>query len=241
MAFSREPLPRATLPVLLSILGLLLTPGAWGAQSAEGDPVTFPNPRGVILRGHLFGQGRTAVLLAHGDGGDQRAWFPFAQTLAGKGFLALAFDFEGHGRSNGTPTPRRMDGDIAASTAFLRGYGADRIFLVGAGLGGTAALRLAAREPVAGVVVLSAPVVARDLSVEGQIGRIAAPLMLVASEADAAGTGAARALAARAKAPVSVRIVPGDGRGADLLSGPAGARLTSALLAFLASPAAVAR
>lgn len=211
---------------------------AWGASPPGGDPVTFPNPRGVILRGFLFGTGRTAVLLAHQQGGDQRGWLPFARILAGRGLLTLTFDFEGHGKSDGTPDPRRMDGDIAAAASFLRGYGADRIFLVGADLGGTAALRLAAREPVAGVVGLSAPLAARGLSVEAQIGRITAPLLLVAGEGDAESAGAARALAARARAPAALRIVPGRQRGADLLSGPSGPKVTAALLTFFANPTA---
>jgi pimeloyl-ACP methyl ester carboxylesterase len=225
------------LPALVGHLAF----AAWAAQPPGGDPVTFPNPRGVILRGELFGQGRTAIVLAHGDGADQRSWVSFARTLAARGWLALTFDFEGYGRSDGTRDPRRMDGDLAAATSFLRGYGAERIFLVGAGVGGTAALRLAARERVAGLAVLSAPLAARGLSAEGEIGRISAPRMLVAAEGDAEGARAARALGARAKPGAVVLIVPGQRRGAELLSAPAGTDLTASLLAFFSNPTAGGR
>lgn len=55
------------------------------------------------------------VLIAHGFAGSQQLMQPFALTLARNGFIAITFDFPGHGRN---PTPMR--GGLADQDASLR-------------------------------------------------------------------------------------------------------------------------
>ncbi len=58
-----------------------------------------------------------AVVIAHGFSGSQQLMAPMATTLAQNGYVAVTFDFSGHGRN-----PRAMSGgvnDLAKSTAVL--------------------------------------------------------------------------------------------------------------------------
>ncbi|MCC6000201.1 MAG: alpha/beta hydrolase [Pararhodobacter sp.] len=64
-----------------------------------GTPVTFHHR-------HDAAPGPT-VIIAHGFAGSRQLMQPFALTLAQAGYLAVSFDFEGHGRN---PTP--MSGDV---------------------------------------------------------------------------------------------------------------------------------
>lgn len=65
----------------------------------SGTPVTYH---------HRVGAGPApVVVIAHGFAGSRQLMRPFALTLAQAGYLAVSFDFEGHGRN---PTP--MSGDV---------------------------------------------------------------------------------------------------------------------------------
>src|SRR4051794_16684417 len=62
------------------------------------------------------------VVIAHGFAGSQQMMQPFATTLAQAGFVAVTFDFPGHG---GDPTPLSggLSGDKAAAGGPLEGFG----------------------------------------------------------------------------------------------------------------------
>jgi pimeloyl-ACP methyl ester carboxylesterase len=97
----------------------------------------------VTLIGTAVGTGPTALLL-HAGGERRQVWDPIAQRLAGGGFRAVAYDLRGHGesgRANAGRLPAYAD-DVAA----MIGREAGRLVLVGASLGGLAAL-LALRDP----------------------------------------------------------------------------------------------
>ena len=51
------------------------------------------------------------VVIAHGFAGSQQLMQPFAQTLARNGYIAVTFDFTGHGRN-----PVTMVGDVDEPT-----------------------------------------------------------------------------------------------------------------------------
>lgn len=61
---------------------------------------------------------RPAVVIAHGFAGSQQLMQPFAVTLARNGYLAVTFDFPGHG-SNPTPLRGGLADDAAASRTLL--------------------------------------------------------------------------------------------------------------------------
>src|SRR4051812_31556668 len=53
-----------------------------------------------------FGAPAPVVVIAHGFAGSQQLMQPFAETLAQNGYIAVTFDFLGHGRN---PLPIRGD------------------------------------------------------------------------------------------------------------------------------------
>lgn len=120
-------------------------------------PVTFEGAESLLLAGDAHGDpGRPPVVLLHGGGQTRHAWGGTAAALAAAGWYALALDMRGHGDSDWAP-----DGDysIPAFAADLRAV-ARRLerppVVVGASLGGLAAL-LAEGEPpgdVASAIVL---------------------------------------------------------------------------------------
>ncbi len=87
--------------ILLGLLGLSLVQlgrinrGVTIEQtSVEQIPVTVFRPAN--------GQPRHVAVLAHGFAGSQQMLYPLATTLAQHGWIAVTFDFNGHGRN---PTP----------------------------------------------------------------------------------------------------------------------------------------
>ncbi len=120
--------------------------------------VTFKTADGIPLQGTLYGHGARGIVLAPMYPGEQAGWRPFAETVAAQGYRALAFDFRGHGLSEGTRSTIDAPADLAAAVAFMRGHDVDPIVVMGAGPGGMAAIRVAAQDDgIAGLVVISSP------------------------------------------------------------------------------------
>ncbi len=120
--------------------------------------VTFVTTDGLTLHGTLYGQGAVGVVLASMYIGDQTEWLPFAEEVAAQGFRVLTFDYRGYNLSAGERNPVSAPTDIAAAIAFLRAYQFEPVILIGAGIGGTAAIKAAAQDgEVAGLAVISAP------------------------------------------------------------------------------------
>ena len=155
-------------PLTIALAAIIFTfvVGCGGATTPLATPppdrageVTFTTDDGVELKGRLFGQGSRGVVLAHMYPADQSSWWGFAQTLADEGYVALSFDFRGYGNSGGDKEIKLIDRDVRAALDFLEKQGATTVFLAGASMGGTASLKVAAKEgeKLAGVVSLSAP------------------------------------------------------------------------------------
>lgn len=119
--------------------------------------VTFHVGETLELVGDAWGDpDARPVVLLHGGGQTRHAWGGTAQALGETGFHALALDLRGHGDSGWAP-----DGDyrLEAFAADLRGIAASfprRPAVVGASLGGLAALLAEGEGPggVAAAVVL---------------------------------------------------------------------------------------
>ena len=148
----------------------------------ESQAVSFTTQDGLELKGRLFGSGQTGVLLAHMYPADQSSWWKFAQVLAANGHMVLAFDFRGYGDSGGDKDIELIDRDVEAALEFLREQGPSTLFLVGASMGATASLKVAARRTVAGVICLSAPLEIMGLSVKGE--KVPVPVLLMATNGD---------------------------------------------------------
>lgn len=234
---------RAPLPFALLALALTAACGGGsGDRPAVSTPIRFPAPevprggRTLSLEGSVWGSGRTAVVFAHAFPETQGSWAPFAAEVAGKGFLALTFNFRGYGLSEGSRDPARADLDLDAAVAEARRLGATAVEVVGASMGGTAALKVAARRPLAGVVAVSAPLRFRGLDAIRDAARVRSPVLLVAAADDPnRAAESARALSGRVRGPKRVEIVPGTrAHGTDLLGDDAtGRRVRSLITSFL--------
>jgi carboxylesterase len=102
---------------------------------------------------------RAAVLLLHGLGGSAEDLEPLGASLAARGFVVRAPRLPGHGAGwrELAQQPRQAWRQAAEAALFsLRhGEGVERVALVGYSLGGLLALDLAARFPVAALVLLA--------------------------------------------------------------------------------------
>jgi dienelactone hydrolase len=131
----------------------------WDGCTPKSGDLRFKAADGTKLVGHRFGSGKTAIVLVHQRRGTLCQWVPYAKRLAGLGYTAFALDLRGNGESQSRPYPanQRYGGDVAAAAKFVRSLGARKVFLVGASLGGSAAISAAAntRPVVDGVVSVS--------------------------------------------------------------------------------------
>lgn len=257
---SAGPTTSTPRPLAAALVASLIVLAA--ACSGENRPPPAPVPSGAevvhfdamgngpLLEGTLSGRGKVGVILAHQYNADQSAWFGFAQTLADRGYKVLTFNFRGFcpggraGCSEGKKDAAETANDLGGAAAFMSGQGVEKLFLVGASVGGTASLSLAAnrmpgRPRFDGVVALSAPVSFEGMSVGakdlGDLGRT--PKLFIAGDDDPAGAaGAAQQLYDLAPTPKQILIVPTDQHGAFILTDPQGDsadRAQQAMLHFL--------
>jgi pimeloyl-ACP methyl ester carboxylesterase len=100
--------------------------------------------------------GTLGVVLAHQGGSDLCEELPYAKTLVDAGLRVLAFDFRGNGHS-ARPSKNRLAyrRDFTAAIKQLRTDGATHVFLIGASMGGAAAVQNSGGLPLTGVVSLS--------------------------------------------------------------------------------------
>ena len=203
-------------------------------QELGGEHVSFTTSDGIILRGHLYGDGATGVILAHMFPADQSDWTDFAQVLAAHGYQALTFDFRGFTESEGPVGTQFADRDLSAAYQFMSSR-VSRIFTLGASLGAEAAILVAAREPVAGIVCISTPISFGGLNVEQAILRVRAPILFVTSADDPLVAGQPEILYRLAEAPKSFVVYPGRAHGTAILFGPHGTELQNLMLRFIAA------
>jgi uncharacterized protein len=165
---------RLALPLfVLLVLGWACAAGAASHEGAAGDPPSLVSACGsaarldadpfwlqtddnVRLYAIDVGTGSVAVVLAHQGRSDLCEELPYAKTLIAAGLRVLAFDFRNNGHS-AYPSRNRLAyrRDFAAAIEHLKGDGARRVFLIGASMGGAAAVQNSGGLPFAGVVSLS--------------------------------------------------------------------------------------
>lgn len=144
----------ATLP------GLVMIPGEAGLRVAA---LHRPNP-----------QAKHLLLYFHGNGEDLGATASHTEELAAHGFAVLAVDYPGYGLTGGKASEA---GFYAAADAAYRhatgalGWAPERIIIDGRSLGGAAAVWVASREKVGGLILQSA-------FVSAYRAKIDAPLLL---------------------------------------------------------------
>lgn len=197
------------------------------ADDANDDP--------IVLDGRVFGRGPVGVILAHMRPADQTSWFSFATELAASGdFTVLTFDFRGYGKSTGDKQFDRIDTDLAAAIAYMRDVlRIDKVFLVGASMGGTAALVAAARVDVAGVVSISSPGQFPPLDAAETVGDIDGPKLFITAEDDVPAMRSQEEFWELAVEPKEQHIYDGDAHGTALFDTAHGPDLERRIVAFL--------
>ena len=171
--------------------------------------VTFDTEDGLRLRGWFVPaagepSGLT-VLVLNGNGGNRAHRAPLAAALSRAGLAVLLLDYRGYGGNPGTPTETGLLADARAARAYLTSrpdVDPARLAYLGESLGTGVAVALAAEHPPLALVLRSPftslvdmgrlhyPVLPVGLllwdrypSLE-RIGRVAAPVLVVAGERD---------------------------------------------------------
>ena len=211
---------------------------------AASQPVTV-DAGGVELAGRLFGprEATAGVVLAHMLPADQSAWFETAAALGEQGYRVLTFDFRGYcpggdaGCSEGDKDIGAADEDLRAAVAYLRDQGVARVSLVGASMGGTAALIVAGEggADIAAVVTLSAPQLIEGLAVSpDSLAALTSAKLFIAGTGDVTAADAAEAFYNESQQPKRYELVTTDDHGTDLLTGNQGTRVESLIEGWLA-------
>lgn len=208
-------------------------------------PVSF-DVGGVELEGRIFGpeEGAAGVVLAHMLPADQSAWFETASALGEQGYRVLTFNFRGYcpggdaGCSEGDKDVDAADEDLRGALAYLQSLGVSRVGLVGASMGGTAALIVASDEgsDVEAVVTLSAPQLIGALSVQPDaLAALTAAKLYVAGTGDVTAAQAADAFFDGSQQPKRLELVTTEDHGTDMLTGNQGTRVEGLIEGWLRS------
>ena len=179
-----------SIATLVSLIAVLLGTGnapqeANAHYCAKTGEIRFRAADRIRLAGHRFGRGTTAVIFAHERRGGACDWISSARRLARLGYLTIAFDFRGYGASQQS-TKSRFPADVIAAAKLSRSLGAKKVVLVGASMGGTAALVAAAnaRPAVDGVVAVSAPSFYGDMNGVTAVRKLGMPVLYLAGDKD---------------------------------------------------------
>ena len=208
------------------------------AQGASIESISTED--GLRLDARLFraepaGGSRRLVILLHMYPADQSSWYGLARDLqADGGASALTLDFRGYGASEGSKDVGKIDRDVRAAIAFARERGFESIALVGASMGGTAAIMVAAEAPVAGVIALSAPVSFSGLEAESAVQRLSVPLAVLAARGDRAARDSLETFSEQAGLDARHAVLyQGRAHGTDLLTGKTGDEMRTHLRELL--------
>ena len=230
---------RAT--VLLALVATMAchgdTGGATRAPGPTPDATTeaVETADGLHLDARLFAADPDRlVILLHMYQVNQESWFGAARQIRDHGYSALTLDFRGYGDSDGDVEPADAVEDVRAALAFAQARGYAHVVLVGASMGGTAAIVTAASEPVDGLLTLSAPGQFRGLDADAAVRHLDVPLAMIAASGDTSSELTLKTF--EDKAFVDARwalLVDGNAHGTALLDSSGSARVMAKLFEFL--------
>ena len=163
-------------------------------------------------------------------------WTSFARTLSRRGYLTLAFDFRGYGRSQEPPrgASSRLAADVIAAAKKSRSLGAKKVVVVGASMGGTAAIVAAAngRTVINGVIPVSASRGFGRMNAEAAARRLQVPVLYLAGDEDPGFADDARVLYEATAAPDKrLELLDSGNHGVHLAAEPAARSLIESFVA----------
>ena len=214
-----------------SIARTVSFPAAYSTTPEKGDS----DKDAIVLDARVFGSGPTGVILAHMRPADQASWYPYATELAASGkYTVMTFDFRGYGKSTGDKQFDRIDTDLDAAYVYMRdSLKLRKIFLVGASMGGTASLVVAAREEVAGVVSISSPGQFPPIDAEEHLAEIVAPKLFLTSKDDVPAARSQERFWDLAVEPKQQHVYEGDAHGTAIFDTENGVDLRLRITGFL--------
>ena len=113
----------------------------------------------ISARYYAAPDAKYTILHSHGNGEDMGDDFWIYERLSRQGFNVLGYDYPGYGTSTGTPSEAGCYRAIEAAYEYLTDTAKtppNRIILLGKSIGSGPAVDLAARKPIAGLVLESA-------------------------------------------------------------------------------------
>ncbi|HEY6185038.1 MAG TPA: alpha/beta fold hydrolase [Terriglobales bacterium] len=170
--------------IFIAALALLLCSPAVAQKT-----ISFPTEDGGEIYTDIYGKGTKAVVLVHGGQFNKETWRKQALILADAGFLVLALDLRGYGKSHGPGDSDPMDAplqlDVLAAVRYLHKAGAKTVSVVGGSMGGGAAADASiASQPgeIDRLVLLGA-------SPNGPAEKIKSPILFIVARNDTSGDG----------------------------------------------------
>ncbi|MEX2228025.1 MAG: alpha/beta hydrolase [Dehalococcoidia bacterium] len=193
----------------------------------SATPITIQTADGISLDGRLFAsRSPHLIVFLHEYRGDQSDWYGLARSFANGGRAAtLTVDFRGYGLSEGERTTDEMlVTDVRAAVAHGRTLGYRSIVLIGASMGGTAAIIAASADPeIEGVIALSPPARFDALDAIAAIRERKPLFAVIAARNDESAVDSMRMLAEAAGLIPRYRVeVGGEAHGTALLTSTAG-------------------
>jgi dienelactone hydrolase len=148
----------------LAAIGLALWQIKGAEQGVARSSLVIDGVPATVFR-QEGGGASPAVVIAHGFAGSQQLMHPFALSLARNGYIAVTFDFAGHGRN---PNPmsgdlddlegatRRLLQDMQTAANHAAGLSGGRLAVLGHSMASDIVVRHAVNDPrVAATVVVS--------------------------------------------------------------------------------------
>ena len=224
----------------MSALRILPVALALTVVAPAQQTVSFATEDGGQVCADLYGQGKNAVVLAHGGRFNKESWRDQALPLASDGFQVLAIDFRGFGCSKGPGQEdffkAPFEKDVLAAVRYLKAHGAKRVSVVGGSFGGAAAGDASIKSSpgeIDRVVFLGA---APNLPADGLKSRT---LFIVAredSEGNSPRLPGIRAQYERAPQPKQLIVVDGSAHAQFLFQSDQNARVMQEIVRFLTAP-----
>ncbi len=137
------------------------------------EDIQFPSKNGAQLHGWWLPHARPkgSILFCHGNKGNLTTQVDALEKLQTLQMNILAFDYQGYGESEGSPSEKALLGDGRAAYDYLvreKGEDPSRILIFGHSLGGAVAIDLAYHRPeAAGLVAQSTFTCLKDMAKHG--------------------------------------------------------------------------
>ena len=126
----------------------------WSAQAVE--QFELKNSVGKPMLVERYGNGPTAVILAHQRDGSLEDWQFYAQELEELGHSAYVFDFNGHGKKKGfSKKLNTQHKDIALILEYVRNTAPSKIYLLGSSMGAASVIKASEAEKLNGTIALA--------------------------------------------------------------------------------------